>query len=236
MTFQRLAHRDLRSPANLKIIWTVSTLAGGAFMLTAILVALRQLQRRRTRSNNFRQACLRDPSLTWDEYERRDRLTRSRLIFEEEVQRSIMIRKCQQSRASDCKDTVTVEETLTRPARSRSRTWHGQSRSMVWEDGDVEQGKEVPRDIRADWESAQASVDRTWQLLHRSKSPPPRNGLLWNQAGGHAHQGSQIVRPKTPPLLSHPLFRDGNQKDRLKHMSLPTEVTRARTGQMGSLR
>lgn len=200
-------------------------------MLTALLVALRQFQRRRAINNKFQQACLRDPGLTWDEYIRRGRLTQSRLIFEEEIQRSVMIRKCQQSRASDYQDTITTQETLTRPARSRSRTWHGDSQSSECYENDVEQARDSRREIIADWEYAEATVDRTWHLLHRSKSPPSRNGLRWNQAAGL--ERAMSVRPKTPPLLSHPLFRDITEQQRPKHMSLPTALPRAKT-EMGS--
>lgn len=217
-------------PKDLKIILVVSTLAGGVLLLTASLVALRQLQRRRKSGQNFQQAYLHEPGLTWDEYGRRGRLTRSRLMFEEEIQRSTMIRKCQQSRASD-KDTATIEEPSLRPPRSRSRTWHGHSRDTT-EGKAEERGKDSPKVTMADWGSAEARVDRTWQLLHRSKSPPPLGrGLTWSEGGnGGASitQHSSTVRLKTPPLLSHPLFRDGNPHCRPKHMSLPTELTRAK--------
>ncbi|KAJ4391261.1 hypothetical protein N0V93_004878 [Gnomoniopsis smithogilvyi] len=221
MTFENLVHRDLKNPTNVKVVWTVSTLAGGVFVLTAFLVAFRQFQRRRIHGNKFRLACLRDPSLTWDEYARKGRLTRSRLMFEEEVQRSVMIRKCQESRASDYKDTMAVEETLTRPPRSRSRTWHGDNRSMEWDEGDVEQGRVSRRETVAAWECAEATVDRTWLLLHRSKSPPGQDGLRWHEAAGL--QRALSVRLETPPLLSHPLFREGNEQQTTQHMSLPTE-------------
>lgn len=244
MTLKGLAPRDSTSHPNLKLIcWTVSTLAGGAVVLTALLLALRQLQRRRKSSKQFEQACLRDPSLIWDEYERRGRLTRSRLIFEDEIQRSIMIRKCQQSRASDCKDDAPgVQEAVTRPTRSRYRNWHGRSKSEDCDatdvEQDVEQGHGLPRENAADWESAEASVDRTWQLLHRHKPPPYRNRLFWNENGKAACQRLPAVRPKTPPLLSHPLFRSGDVHYGPRHISLPTELTRAtrRTDPMGSSR
>lgn len=236
--FEALVKKGLKSPTSFKVVWTASTLAAGVLVITAVLVVLRQLQRRRIIRNQFQQAYLRDPSLTWDEYERRGRLTRSRLMFEEDIQRSVMIRKCQQSRASDCKDTVAVEGVDIRPIRSRSRTWHGHSRRSEWEDSDVEQARRLPRGTVADWYSAEASVDRTWQLLHRSKSPLARNGLLRNQpweTDACALQLAPIARPKTPPLLSHPLFRDGSHHYRPKHVSLPTELTRARID-MGSSR
>lgn len=227
MTFQETVRRDLDDPTNLKVIWTVSTIAGGVVVLTALLVALRQLQRRRKSSKDFEQACSRDPSLTWGEYIRKERLTRSRLMFEEEIQRSVMIRKCQQSRTSDYQETITGAESVTRPAQCRSRTWHDNSRSAEWEGSDIEQARSSPRQVGGDWQSAEASVDRTWQQLHRSRSPPGSTAMFWNQTG--ELQRSPSVRPKTPPLLSHPLFRDGNKQSRPKHASLPAELARART-------
>lgn len=227
MTIQETVRRDLNNPTNLKVILTVSTIAGGVVVVTALLVALRQLQRRRKCSKDFEKACSRDPSLTWGEYIRKERLTRSRLMFEEEIQRSVMIRKCQQSRTSDYQETITGAETVTRPDPCRSKTWHDNSRSTEWEGSDIEQARTSPRQVGGDWQTAEASVDRTWQLLHRSRSPPRSTALFWNETG--EIQRASSSRPKTPPLLSHPLFRDGIKQSRPKHASLPTELARART-------
>lgn len=227
MTFQDMVPRDLDNTTNLKVIWTVSTIAGGVVVVTALLVALRQIRRRRKSGKDFEKACSRDPSLTWGEYIRKGRLTRSRLMFEEEVQRSVMIRKCQQSRTSDYQETITGVERLTPPPRCRSKTWHDNSRSSEWEGSDIEPARSSPRQVGVDWESAEASVDRTYQLLHRSRSPPGRSTLAWNEMG--EPQRPPSVRPKTPPLLSHPLFRHSTQQSRPMHASLPPELRRART-------
>lgn len=239
MILERLSQRAAHTPTNLKLILIVTTLAGGILVLTASLVALRQLQRRRKLCQPFQQAYLHEPGLTWDEYGRRGRLTRSRLMLEEESHRSTMIRKCRQSRASE-KDAATAEEpppSTARPPRSRSRTWHGQSKDAEGIAAPPRAGgQDSPRVAGADGgSSAEAGVDGTWQLLHRSRSPPALpggRGMLWSENGDGPSAQQQphppTVRLKTPPLLSHPLFRDGHSHCRPKHMSLPTELTRAK--------
>lgn len=212
MTFQEMVRRDLNDPTTLKVIWTVSTIAGGVIVATALLVALRQIQRRRRSGKDFEKACSRDPSLTWGEYVRKGRLTRSRLMFEEEIQRSVMIRKCQQSRTSDYQETITGSERITAPPPCRSQTWRDNGRSTEWEGSDVEPARSSPRRNGGGWESAEASVDRTYHLLHRSRSPPVRSVFAWNETRECDRPPSS--RPKTPPLFSHPLFRDGTRQSR----------------------
>lgn len=223
MILRDLAKRHaLVSSTNPKLILIVVVVAGATVILSVAGFGLRILHRRRRVTKRFRDTCSREPHLTWDEYERRGRLTRSRMLFEDELQRNIMIRKSQQSRASDFNDTAVMEEA--RP-RLRSRTWHGGSRS---EDVDAEEGADLLRETGTDWDSAEASVERTWQLLH-SKKPPGGRAPLWNEDDEDAPQRPPTVRLKTPPLLSHPIFKDRGESSRPKHMSLPTELTRAKT-------
>lgn len=226
-----------------RLIWIISIVVGATVVATATLVVFHLIRHRRRREqNHFRQAWLRDPSLTWEEYARKGRLTRSRLWFEDEVQRSNMIRKSQQSRTSDHKDSgaVSVEQELPQlqTSPSRSKSWHGRSRNtFLIGCGNVESGRghgdsdTLPREVLADWSSVHASVERTWQLLHGKKFPTlasRSDGQLWNNDDEDVPSRPPTVRLKTPPLLSHPIFRDGNEQHRPKHMSLPTELTRAK--------
>lgn len=249
-----------------RLIWIISTIIGATVFATAILVIFHLAQHRRRRDNSdFREACLRDPGLTWEEYERKGRLTRSRILFEEEIQRSNMIRKSQQSRTSDRKVENGSGLTLAssyehelelghlQRSPSRSKSWHGRSKStratpvgyaQGGDRGDPEDDGVLAREVLADWNSVHASVERTWQLLHGRKYPT--STLAARRTGQLCSQGSRdndnndaeenelpsrppTVRLKTPPLLSHPIFRDGNTQYRPKHMSLPTELTRAKT-------
>lgn len=259
-----------------RLIWIISITVGATVVAMTMLVIFHLVRHRRRRENkHFRQACLRDPSLTREEYERKGRLTRSRLLFEEEIQRSNMIRKSQQSRTSDRKhgSAVSSEQELVMPCRlqrspSRSQSWHGRSRSTAQArpapDGegcspsDVERGEgdfghdgiAPARDVQvlADWNSVHASVERTWQLLHGRYRPAlaPRTAAAaaTGQSRGDNDDNNTprdqdalprppTVRLKTPPLLSHPIFRDGNAAHRSKHMSLPTELTRVKTEPRG---
>lgn len=240
MILRSLAKRGHGSSNDqLRLVLIVSIVAGATVILSAALAALCVFHRRRSIARRFQQACSRDPHLTWDEYERRVRLTRSRRLFEEELQRSNIIRKSQQSRASDCKDAPTPTPTAEAvPLRPRTRTWHGRSGSgagalLGAEDGAGGSWRDAPREeAAADWGSAEASVERTWRLLHGKKSPPPgRRGLLWSEDDEDAPRRPPTVRLKTPPLLSHPLFKDGHARrhGRPRHMSLPTELTRVKT-------
>ncbi|KAL8304549.1 hypothetical protein RB597_004304 [Gaeumannomyces tritici] len=191
-----------------------------------------------------------------------------------EAQRSEMIRKSLQSRsmvnmagaanqdapptpsiphpfaavAATADPAATTESLVVapKPARTRSRTWHGGRLPNDSDDdddgGDDEDGGRGDRgnggdDVR----SAQARVDYMWQLLNRkggypsSSSPSPAAG---NDDDDDDDDDDPAPRPptirlKTPPLLSHPAFRnwssagysgDGSRPKTPKHSSLPTEL------------
>lgn len=238
MILRNMSKRQpLSSNPKLGIILIISVVAGTAIILSLTCACLRVLYQRRHITRQFQDACSRDPHLTWAEFERRVRLTRSRLLFEEELQRSNMIRKSQQSRASDItKDNnnacPSVQEVAAPVQRYLPAVMmrHGRSRS---EEIGMEEGVRPPlRELVSDWRSAEASVERTWQLLHGKKSPSPSSrGLLWSEDDEDAPRRPPTVRLKTPPLLSHPLFKDGGavRGHGRRHMSLPMELTRANT-------
>lgn len=204
------------------LIVAISVGVGVAIIISAILVGLKIVERRHKAKQRFKEAQLREPTLTWIEHGRRCKLTRSRLMVEEEMQRHKIIRKTQQSRASDRVDPEQAANKWTRPARSRSKTWHGRAKSS---DTDVEVGPELEERC-LDWGSAEAHVLRTFQVLNGKKHPSHRPRR--SEDDGNVPRRPPTIRLKTPPLFSHPMFRTSDC-DPPKHLSLPTELIRMRT-------
>ena len=202
------------------LIIAVSIGVGVAIVISEALIGFNVLERRRKARRRFKEARQRDPSLTWDEHDRRGKLTRSRLVVEEEMQRHKIIRRTQQSRASDRQDPTQIGSKWTRPTRSRSKTWHGRAKSS---DTDVEVGPELEERC-LDWGSAEAHVLRTFQVLNGKKHPSHRPRR--SEDDGNVPRRPPTIRLKTPPLFSHPMFRTS---DPPKHLSLPTELIRMHT-------
>lgn len=198
----------------------ISVALGVAIICSATLIGLKILKHQRYTKNQFEEARLRDPSLTWGEHDRRTKLTRSRLVVEEEMQRNKIIRKTQQSRASHRKEAEQAGSRWTRPTRSRSKTWHGRAKSN---DTDLETGPELEERC-LDWGSAEAHVLRTFQVLNGKKHPSHRP--LSNEDDGNVPRRPPTIRLKTPPLFSHPMFRTSHPP---RHLSLPTELIRTNT-------
>ncbi|KAL8371192.1 hypothetical protein RB595_001170 [Gaeumannomyces hyphopodioides] len=184
-----------------------------------------------------------------------------------EAQRSEMIRKSLQSRSmvniagppnqdapptpsiphpfAAAPDAAATTESLVaapKPARTRSRTWHG-GRLPNGSDDDDRGGDEDGGNRGSgggdDVRSAQARVDYMWQLLNRkggysSSSPSPAAAA--NEDDDDDDDPAPrppTIRLKTPPLLSHPAFRnwssagyggEGPRPRTPKHSSLPTEL------------
>lgn len=243
------------------MILVIPALLGTLVVLGLTFIAIGIAKRERKIKKRFSQARLRDPGLTRDEFERRGNLTRSRLLHEEELLRDAIIRKTQQDRDSGSKEAVAQEDqehqhgpqdeeaaAAVRPTRTRSKTWHGRTRGLDVIDMDVEDGRQLlhEHEVETDWGSAQANVERTWQLLHgkkypplaldgsRSPSPPPPGGGGEVDGGGGdgtAPRRPPTVRLKTPPLLAHPVFKGPSAGLVLppKHLSLPAELMRVQT-------
>lgn len=202
------------------LIIAISVGVGVAIVVSATLVGIQVLTRRRKAKQRYKEARMRDPSLTWDEHDRRCNLRRSRLVVEEEIQRHKIIRKTQQSRASDRKEPIQAGNKWTRPSRSRSKTWHGRAKSN---DTAVEVDPELEERC-LDWGSADAHVLRTFQVLNGKKHPSQRPRQ--SEDDGNVPRRPPTIRLKTPPLFSHPMFRTS---DPPKHLSLPTELIRMHT-------
>lgn len=204
------------------LILAISVGAGVAIVISAILVGLKIVERRCKSKRRFKEAQSRDPTLTWDEHDRRCKLTRSRLMVEEEMQRHKIIGKTQQSRASNRIDPDQAGNKWTRLTRSRSKTWNGRAKSNHM---DVETGPQMEERC-LDWGSAEAHVLRTFQVLNGKKHPahsPQRS-----EDDGNVPRRPPTIRLKTPPLFSHPMFRSSDS-DPPKHLSLPTELIRIHT-------
>ncbi|KAK7942585.1 uncharacterized protein PG986_011698 [Apiospora aurea] len=186
-------------PRNLIII---STVLGSALLLATVLTLLLLWSRKRQRRRaEYREARLRDPTLTWDDYERRRKLRRSMLMWEEEVQRDIILRKTLQSRTSfntsqsqlrtartrtppsptaTAHTTHTTHATRTthtrtqrQPKRMRSQSWHPSTvRAGTNSASFPEMTENEHRDgFVQEWRDIEASLDMTWQILTGKRHP-----------------------------------------------------------------
>ncbi|TDZ54075.1 hypothetical protein CTRI78_v006553 [Colletotrichum trifolii] len=200
----------------------------GAIVLLCILVTIYLVTTRRKRqllADEYKSARLRNPNLPWEEPARRKKPSRSRLVLKEEAeerQRSVMIRKSLQTRV----DATTAP--VSPPARTRSKTWHARSRRASGEaDTDTaDESEGLLTSLRGTWTEHEARVERTWQMLHR-KYPTRRVTLPVEEEGGPMRPPT--IRLKTPPLLSHPMFRGcWNGDADVRHTSVPTELARVR--------
>ncbi|KAI2465730.1 hypothetical protein F4781DRAFT_408089 [Annulohypoxylon bovei var. microspora] len=201
-----------------RIVWiiiSISSILGAAVIITLALVGHAILRRRRKAAfRAFEAARLRDPTLTWEVYVQRRRLTHSRLLFEEELQRSTIIRKSQQSRTSIINKRV-----------------EGISKSINNKGGE---GKEDETFLKTRW------GDDNWPLeaSYAENNRDPMNDNRYPLALGNiqlAEEGDKRdyicptnIQLKTPPLLAHPAFRDCNRPFPPRSSSLPMEMTRTK--------
>ncbi|KAI1086187.1 hypothetical protein F5B19DRAFT_181945 [Rostrohypoxylon terebratum] len=198
--------RNTPITAKSRILWIivpVCSLIGVACAITLAFAGHAMLRRRRQAAlREFEAARLRDPALTWDVYARRRRFTHSRLLFEQELLRSTIIRKSQQSRTSvvnnqkggsdqliDIKRAGGEDEILLEPHRRDDR---------FSEDVCVENTPTI-----ATMQHMKVSEGRRY--------PTPTN-----------------VRLQTPPLLAHPALRDHDRPYPPRNSSLPIEVTQSK--------
>ncbi|KAF3769511.1 hypothetical protein M406DRAFT_325018 [Cryphonectria parasitica EP155] len=212
----------------LPIILVFSSIGGLILLASVILVVLRLRNELHLDTSTCQESWINEPGITYNEYERRCRLVSKRLSVEES-QRIRIIRKSQQRRL----------DALSQPPSS---TYHGNRNVKTVEKGPQE-NITIADEKYVSWELAQANVERTWRLHHDRGSrlhqkstsatiPEQINGTGNDSGDGDISQRPPSVRLKTPPLLSHPLFRDGNERFRSRHLSLPTELTRAKTSPM----
>lgn len=227
----------------------ISTVLGSALILASVLTGLLLWSRRRQRKlAGYREACLRDPNLTWDDYERRRKLSRSILIWEEEVQRDIILRKTLQSRtslhtnpagatqprtppfaAAAANTDGKASKTNTRqPRRMRSQSWHPSMTKPETSSYYLEPMTDEHRDgFVQEWRDIEASLEQTWQILTGKRHPAPDDGRrpLLRGSLDEAPTRPPTALLRQPSLWAHPAFR-GLVRSSTKHSSLPATVGR----------
>ncbi|OTB07672.1 hypothetical protein M426DRAFT_317970 [Hypoxylon sp. CI-4A] len=178
-----------------KSIIIATSIAAGIVLIVILTLAYFALRRRRRRVTlrGFETARIRDPTLTWEEYVRRRRYTRSRLLLEEELQRVTIIRKSLQSRMP----------------MAKGRMWGVGRGNRHTNDAHQNEGDEEDRvmlqtrPIDGNWFSGSKSG-----LLRGEEGP--RFSLLGEDGDGtrnHSRFQQPNIRVKTPPLLAHPALR-----------------------------
>ncbi|KAK1993852.1 hypothetical protein LX36DRAFT_585503 [Colletotrichum falcatum] len=222
----------------------ISAVLGTAFLLAIAAAAYLVFTRRQRRqyAEDYKDACLRDPDLTWEMYARRTRLTQSRIMLAEEELRETIIRKSLQARTSMTVSTVgpppyspdAETPPVSPPARTRSKMWQhgrgGRSKSGA-EDEEGEGLLVAAAAARSDWDEHEARVERTWELLHK-KYPTRRVTLPVGDDDADGPVRPPTIRLKTPPLLSHPMFRGWTAEGPARHSSLPRELTGTKPAQL----
>ncbi|KAI1205325.1 uncharacterized protein F4807DRAFT_471169 [Annulohypoxylon truncatum] len=199
-----------------RILWiivSICSIIGAAVILTLAFVGHAILRRRRKVAfREFEAARLRDPTLTWEVYARRRRFTHSRLLFEQELQRSIIIRKSQQSRTSIVTKRVGVGQEV-------------DSKRSEGEEGEIllktRRSDDSPLDFMI--------MDKRQDLATESRSPLPTRDIQHIEDNSRRDYPCLAnIRLKTPPLLAHPAFRGYDRPYPPRSSSLPTELTRTK--------
>lgn len=215
----------------------ISTGLGSALILATVLTGLLLWSRKRQRKlAGYREACLRDPNLTWDDYERRRKLSRSILIWEEEVQRDIILRKTLQSRTSlntqprTPQSAANTNTTRTRQIkRMRSQSWHPSTCTKPEASNYyLEATADEHRDgFVQEWRDIEASLEQTWQILTGKRHPSTDDGRrpLLRGSLDEAPTRPPTALLRQPSLWAHPAFR-GLVRSGTKHSSLPATVGR----------
>ncbi|KAI1390341.1 uncharacterized protein F4822DRAFT_233278 [Hypoxylon trugodes] len=183
----------------IKIIISVSTVVGVALVIVFAIACYAILRRRRQASLlAFQAARLRDPTLTWEEHARRRRFTNSRLLFEEEVQRSTIIRKSLQSRTSLAHARIQRLGGNFHPKNSNTK-------GVKDGDGIGLQSQEG----HGHWLYQVSYSESQQRLLGGKSSQPPTRYLQPTEEGDESVSlPPPPTRLKTPPLLAHPALRD----------------------------
>ncbi|KAI1101467.1 hypothetical protein F4804DRAFT_10289 [Jackrogersella minutella] len=194
-----------------RILWviiSISVIAGIALILAFTFVGYAILRRRRQAAfRAFEAARLRDPTLTWEVYARRRRFTHSRLIVEEELQRSTIIRKSLQSRTC-----------LINKRASRNYSSNG---------GRDEENQILLQTRRGDenWpyenvytESEQRLVDENGDMFSVSRRE------LVEESDSGTRSSPLDIRLETPPPLVHPALRDCARPFPPRSSSLPMDM------------
>ncbi|KAK8097802.1 uncharacterized protein PG998_013288 [Apiospora kogelbergensis] len=229
-----IARRSSSSPtdSHQKNLIIISTVLGSALILAIVLTAVLLWSRKRARKlASYREACLRDPNLTWDDYERRRKLSRSILIWEEEVQRDIILRKTLQSRTSFSIHT----KPTTPPSPPRHAAAEENAVPVVAPQHLPARHARLSRDVRGAPGRVRPGVEGYRGLLRTDLADPDGQATPVDRRRKEAltRKGSSDEPPTRPPtallrqpsLWAHPAFR-GLVRSNTKHSSLPATVGR----------
>ncbi|KAK8044480.1 hypothetical protein PG993_004504 [Apiospora rasikravindrae] len=207
---------DSAGPDSRRNLIIISTVLGSALIFATILTFLLLWSRKRQRRlAEYREARLRDPHLTWDDYERRRKLRRSILMWEEEVQRDIILRKTLQSRTSfntsqsrlrtgtppstHTTQTRQQQPTTRQPKKMRSQSWHPSTVRAGTSSTIFPEMTEEHRDgFVQEWRDIEASLEQTWQILTGKRHPSTddtRRPLLRGERGRAARAAADGAPP-----------------------------------------
>ncbi|KAI0891093.1 hypothetical protein F4806DRAFT_338052 [Annulohypoxylon nitens] len=193
--------RNSSAGASKRVLWIIIPMCSIITAACAIALAFAghaMLRRRQAAIREFEAARLRDPTLTWEVYARRRRFTHSRLLLEQELLRSTIIRKSQQSRTSVINNQVEGS---------------GQHTDVKRAGGEDEILLEPRRSDDSSSETACAkNTSITTSVQHIEE--------------GEGRGYPTNTRLKTPPLLAHPALRDYERLYPPRNSSLPIEMTR----------
>ncbi|KAI0880324.1 uncharacterized protein GGS22DRAFT_175353 [Annulohypoxylon maeteangense] len=211
-----ISTRDTSTAATSRVLWivvSVCSITGVAIILTLAFVGHTLLRRRRQAAfREFEAARLRDPTLTWEVYARRRRFTHSRLIFEQEMQRSTMIRKSQQSR------TFIINKRV-----------GGCGQDIDIKRCEIEEDEVLIKTRRSDdWPLETVCGENKQKLVNNLYSLTTMDMQHTEEGDRRNYSSITTIRLKTPPLLAHPAFRDCDRTFPPRSSSLPTEMTRAK--------
>lgn len=214
---------------NTRTLIITTAVLGGALLLLVLAIVMFFLCRRRRRQKatqqHYQEARARDPTLTWDDYHRRQKLTHSRLFLEEELQRDMMIRKSLQSRTSvntagvvpAARPPLPPSALSKKPRRMRSRSWHaGQTMShdepapqrplpsadpaSPSSSASPEMLEEHREGFRQEWRDIEASLEQTWEILTGKRHPSlddARAPLIRGSPGGGVPHGAGAAADDT---------------------------------------
>ncbi|KAI1376419.1 hypothetical protein F4677DRAFT_419874 [Hypoxylon crocopeplum] len=195
------------------IIISISALVATILILALAYITYVLFRRRQTAAfTAFEAARLRNPTLTWEEHTRRRRFTRSRLLFEDELQRSTIIRKSLQGRK------------LVINGRTRGND-RGVSYIVVSAKGGKCRDDEFLMQTHEDEGSRNDEITPSGDA---HELPNGDQGLLEaREAEPDVEQETPpTTRLKTPPPLIHPALRSGITPFPPRRSSLSTESTR----------
>ncbi|KAI2618399.1 hypothetical protein GGR54DRAFT_605275 [Hypoxylon sp. NC1633] len=199
------------------IITSITTITGTCLILALAYISYAIFRRRQQATLlAFEAARLRDPTLTWEEHARRRRFTHSRLLLEEELQRSTIIRKSLQSRTSVANDQERGSNQSVKQTND-STTELGDGDDELLLSARRGEGNQVDQNTYSVKEDEVLS-GKQWLSASRDNSPI-------DEDGESEPRPPTAARLKLAPLLVHPALRRPFPP---RNSSLPTELAQVR--------